>query len=457
MLTAKATDFKISCTACAAIQPSEKISFELEMFASINFQDQYSLFTTAMIGVEAKTCLGPGSPFRPLFDTLGFSACIKNLGAQYFPFLGDLSVEGRIRGPVPGTQLVARFDTSVHDPPDAVWKYCGDVHALIPNNHVCFEQFSIWDKGKSYRGCQQRTLSGRLCQRWDSQRPHVHRRTPGRYPSAGLKNDYCRNPDGEISIWCYTQDRAKRWEFCRPCDEELKGSKDSGYRGCQQRTESNRRCQQWNSQSPHKHSRTPERFGDKDLSGNECRNPDGEKTIWCYTEDKNKRWEYCKPQVTNMQQISRFKHSSPKTCFDKFKAMAGPLIFSAAVAVPLLTGGDFEIVKGSGPHRQGAQWQVELFQLPFDNVIEAIKKFWDKTAGPAMENALNAAGDGVEAAGEWTVGGLNKAGKWAVGGAKDVGKFGEKVGKDFVGGVKDGGNALKETGEALLSLFKPVW
>lgn len=147
-----------------------------------------------------------------------------------------------------------------------------------------------------------------------------------------------------------------------------------------------------------------------------------------------------------MQQISRFKHSCPKTCFDKFKKMAGPLVFSAAVAVPLVWGGDFEIVKASGPHRRGAQWQVELFQLPFDKVAGAIKKFWDKTAGPAMENALNAAGDGVEAAGEWTVGGLNKAGKWAVGGAKDVGKFGKKVGKTFEGGVKEVGKAAKEVG-----------
>jgi hypothetical protein len=34
-----------------------------------------------------------------------------------------------------------------------------------------------------------------------------------------VKN-YCRNPDGEKSMWCYTTDKKKRWEYCEPleCD-----------------------------------------------------------------------------------------------------------------------------------------------------------------------------------------------------------------------------------------------
>jgi hypothetical protein len=31
------------------------------------------------------------------------------------------------------------------------------------------------------------------------------------------------------------------------------------------------------------------------LIDNYCRNPDKEKTIWCYTTDAKKRWEYCEP------------------------------------------------------------------------------------------------------------------------------------------------------------------
>jgi len=80
------------------------------------------------------------------------------------------------------------------------------------------------------------------------------------------------------------------------CDEGLIGTKDSGYRGCQTLTRSGRTCQAWNSQVPQKHSRTAANYPDANLTENYCRNPDGEgDTIWCYTEDVEKRWEYCDP------------------------------------------------------------------------------------------------------------------------------------------------------------------
>jgi len=78
---------------------------------------------------------------------------------------------------------------------------------------------------------------------------------------------------------------------CAPngCNERLTGSKGSGYRGCQTVTRSGRTCQKWNLNSPHKHKFHSQ--GDH----NYCRNPDGEKTIWCYTTDKGDRWDYCDP------------------------------------------------------------------------------------------------------------------------------------------------------------------
>jgi hypothetical protein len=66
-----------------------------------------------------------------------------------------------------------------------------------------------------YRGCQTVTRSGKRCQRWDSQTPQAHTKTTDKYPLADLRENFCRNPDGELSIWCYTTGTV-RWEFCDP-------------------------------------------------------------------------------------------------------------------------------------------------------------------------------------------------------------------------------------------------
>jgi len=69
-------------------------------------------------------------------------------------------------------------------------------------------------KQADYRGTIAETATGRLCQAWGSQIPHSHDRTPENYPSAGLEENYCRNPDGEPRAWCYTMDEDKRYELC---------------------------------------------------------------------------------------------------------------------------------------------------------------------------------------------------------------------------------------------------
>ena len=47
-----------------------------------------------------------------------------------------------------------------------------------------------------YRGFISVTETGKTCQRWDTQSPHRHSRTPETYPNSGLEENYCRNPDG---------------------------------------------------------------------------------------------------------------------------------------------------------------------------------------------------------------------------------------------------------------------
>ena len=77
--------------------------------------------------------------------------------------------------------------------------------------------------GLEYTGLVATTISGRTCQRWDSQSPHRHTRTRlDQYPDwdLGYASNYCRNPDGEPNgPWCYTTDRSTRWEYCNvaPC------------------------------------------------------------------------------------------------------------------------------------------------------------------------------------------------------------------------------------------------
>ncbi|XP_066263233.1 uncharacterized protein [Branchiostoma lanceolatum] len=67
--------------------------------------------------------------------------------------------------------------------------------------------------GASYRGTVSVTKFGLTCQRWDSQAPHEHDKTPASYPSSGLEENYCRNPDGEPGVWCFTTS-IMRWAFC---------------------------------------------------------------------------------------------------------------------------------------------------------------------------------------------------------------------------------------------------
>ena len=69
--------------------------------------------------------------------------------------------------------------------------------------------------GRDYRGHIAMTTTGRICQKWSSQTPHTHPRTPERHPFAGLgDHNYCRNPILDPRPWCYTVDFEERWEYC---------------------------------------------------------------------------------------------------------------------------------------------------------------------------------------------------------------------------------------------------
>ncbi|KAA0708338.1 Plasminogen [Triplophysa tibetana] len=99
--------------------------------------------------------------------------------------------------------------------PNKYFEFCSiprcieDVPDTIVPEHTC-----VTGDGSSYRGTISVTNSGRTCQSWTSQTPHMHDRTPWNYQSKGLVENYCRNPDGEGMSWCYTTDPGTRWEYC---------------------------------------------------------------------------------------------------------------------------------------------------------------------------------------------------------------------------------------------------
>ncbi|KAI4567575.1 hypothetical protein MJT46_008788 [Ovis ammon polii x Ovis aries] len=157
--------------------------------------------------------------------------------------------------------------------------------------------------GENYEGKIAKTMSGRDCQSWDSQSPHAHGYIPSKFPSKNLKMNYCRNPDGEPRPWCFTTDPKKRWEFCdvprcippeqTPVAQDCYHGNGQGYRGTSSTTVTGRKCQSWSSMIPHRHQKTPESYPNAGLTMNYCRNPDADKSPWCYTTDPRVRWEFC--------------------------------------------------------------------------------------------------------------------------------------------------------------------
>ncbi|KAM6207732.1 plasminogen-like [Sarcoramphus papa] len=197
--------------------------------------------------------------------------------------------------------------------PTKRWEYCDIPRCTTPPPVPAPGRQCLSGRGEDYRGTISVTESGNTCQRWSSQSPHRHARTPENYPCKSLEENYCRNPDGEKMPWCYTTNRTARWEYCTipSCDgtqpeapavdvpeqaqitEECYQGNGVTYRGTASFTLTGKKCQAWSSMSPHRHNKTAEQFPNADLKQNYCRNPDADSRPWCYTTDPSVRWEYC--------------------------------------------------------------------------------------------------------------------------------------------------------------------
>ncbi|KAM8833006.1 plasminogen isoform 2-T2 [Spinachia spinachia] len=193
--------------------------------------------------------------------------------------------------------------------PSKAWDFCSIPRCTSEPPTIVPELTCATGEGGAYRGTIAVTESGKTCQSWSTQTPHLHSRSPDNYPCKGLDGNYCRNPDNERMPWCYTTDADTRWEYCRvpscgdvagpgepvipPEEDDCYKGDGTSYRGATTETISGKKCQSWSAMTPHMHKKTPQIYPQADLRRNLCRNPDGDKAPWCYTTDPGVRWEYC--------------------------------------------------------------------------------------------------------------------------------------------------------------------
>merc|ERR1719197_1567341 len=98
---------------------------------------------------------------------------------------------------------------------DLLESQLGTILADACNNLGCRE--TMTGNGQDYIGCQYETQSGYMCQNWLAQSPQWHSYIPDWYPDGHLgDHNFCRNPDGDTTIWCITTNPSVRWEFCSP-------------------------------------------------------------------------------------------------------------------------------------------------------------------------------------------------------------------------------------------------
>ncbi|KAM5204062.1 hepatocyte growth factor isoform 1-T2 [Hipposideros larvatus] len=189
--------------------------------------------------------------------------------------------------------------------PDTPWEYCAIkmcAHSTMNDTDVPFETTEcIKAQGEGYRGTINTIWNGIPCQRWDSQYPHQHDITPENFKCKDLRENYCRNPDGAESPWCFTTDPNIRVGYCSQipkCDvssgQDCYRGNGKNYMGNLSKTRSGLTCSMWdkNMEDLHRHI-----FWEPDaskLTKNYCRNPDDDAHgPWCYTGNPLIPWDYC--------------------------------------------------------------------------------------------------------------------------------------------------------------------
>ena len=141
---------------------------------------------------------------------------------------------------------------------------------------------------------------------WKLNSPHKHDFHAEKYGDDDLRKNFCRNPGkSQNTVWCFTTDPKKKWDYCAEVEpkapEGLWGVKGKNYRGKQTQTRSGKTCQAWLAQSPRSHKVTPQKHPHAGLVDNQCRNPNGKDSIWCFTTEGEEEWELCDPLIEEVK------------------------------------------------------------------------------------------------------------------------------------------------------------
>uniref|UniRef100_I3KCF0 Hepatocyte growth factor n=1 Tax=Oreochromis niloticus TaxID=8128 RepID=I3KCF0_ORENI len=197
--------------------------------------------------------------------------------------------------------------------PNTPWEYCNiTVCETPPKSNVVETTECYQGRGEGYRGTVDMTPTGLTCQRWDSQYPHNHTFLPEAYPCKDLRENFCRNPDGQEFPWCFTTDPRVRTMSCiniPQCDCYERFGEN--YQGQQSRTRSNLPCAPWRD-----HKRMKRGMPTAGLEGNYCRNPDKDKHgPWCYTNNSAIPWDYCNVKPYMLFNILSLPSDASVSCF----------------------------------------------------------------------------------------------------------------------------------------------
>ena len=145
--------------------------------------------------------------------------------------------------------------------------------------------------GSGYTGTVNTTANGWTCRSWWRYGYKSH------WASADddFNHNYCRNPNGEDQVWCYTTNPQDPKEHCdvpacvvqTPSVEEIGCIPRDGtaYTGKANTTASGYVCNMWTDAYGHWHTGV----GDH----NYCRSLPGDKNVWCHSTRPLKTWEQC--------------------------------------------------------------------------------------------------------------------------------------------------------------------